>query len=91
MLALQIDNPEIELIFATKFHGNKDEFIAFIKNSLQKLENSNNDALKFKKLDPQKNSYFMKTDEENHHLSNPFENIEDTLSFSKSLREHSYR
>jgi hypothetical protein len=31
MLALEIDNPEIELIFQTKFNGNKTKFINFIR------------------------------------------------------------
>jgi hypothetical protein len=37
MLALEIDNPEIELIFKTKFNGNKNMFINFIQDSLKKL------------------------------------------------------
>jgi hypothetical protein len=47
MLALEIDNPEIELIFQTKFNGNKNKFINFIQDSLKNLENSNNDEFQF--------------------------------------------
>ena len=48
MLALEIDNPEIELIFKTKFNGNKNKFINFIQDSLKNLENANNEEFQFK-------------------------------------------
>ncbi|MFM8331732.1 MAG: hypothetical protein ACKN9T_08590 [Candidatus Methylumidiphilus sp.] len=34
MLVLEIDNPKIEHIFETQFHGNKAKFISFIQDSL---------------------------------------------------------
>lgn len=91
MLALEIDNPEIELIFQTKFNGNKNKFINFIQDSLKNLENSNNDEFQFKKLNPKQNAYRMTSVAENETLSNPFENIEDVLSYAQSLREKAYR
>ena len=91
MLALEIDNPEIELIFQTKFNGNKNQFINFIQDSLKNLENANNEEFQFKKLNPKQNAYRMISLDENEKLSNPFENVEDVLSFSQSLREKAYR
>ena len=91
MLALEIDNPEIELIFKTKFNGNKNKFINFIQDSLKNLENTNNDEFQFKQLNPKQNAYRMTSVAENEKLSNPFENIEDVLLFSQSLREKAYR
>ncbi len=91
MLALEIDNPEIELIFQTKFNGNKTKFINSIQGSLKNLENANNEEFQFKKLNPKQNAYRMISLDENEKLSNPFENVEDVLSFSQSLREKAYR
>lgn len=91
MLALEIDNPEIELIFKTKFNGNKNNFINFIQDSLKNLENVNNDELQFKKLDPKQNAYRMTNIDANEELSNPFEKVDDVLSYAKSIRERAYR
>jgi len=91
MLALEIDNPEIELIFKTKFNGNKTTFITFIQDSLKNLENANNNEFQFNKLNPKQNTYRITRVDENEKLSNPFENVEDVLSFAQSLREKAYR
>ena len=91
MLALEIDNPEIELIFKTKFNGNQTKFINFIQDSLKNLENTNNEKFQFKKLNPKQNAYRMTSVAENEKLSNPFENVEDVLSYAQSLREKAYR
>lgn len=91
MIALEIDNPEIELIFKTKFNSNKNHFINFIQDSLKNLENINNDELQFKKLDPKQNAHRMTSFDENKEFSNPFENVENVVSFAKSLRERAYR
>ena len=91
MLALEIDNPEIELIFKTKFNSNKNNFINFIQDSLKSLESVDNDLFQFKKLDPKQNAYRMTNLDENEELSNPFENVEDVFLFAKTLRERAYR
>ena len=91
MLELEIDNPEIELIFKTKFNGNQTKFINFIQDSLKNLENTNNEKFQFKKLNPKQNAYRMTSVAENEKLSNPFENVEDVLSYAQSLREKAYR
>lgn len=91
MLTLEIDNPEIELIFQTKFNGNKTKFINFIQDSLKNLENANNEEFQFNKLNPKQNVYRMISLDKNEKLLNPFENVEDVLSFSQSLREKAYR
>ncbi len=89
MLALKIDNPEIEKLFVTEFNSNTDDFIAFISSSLKKLEKQS--EFTFKKLNPQKNSYHIEIDIKDHCFSNPFKDIDDVLEFSKSLRKSSYR
>ena len=89
MLALEIDNPEIELIFKTKFEGNKNKFINFIQESLKNLENT--DEFQFKTLDPKQNAYRLNNGNNNEELTNPFAEIDDVLSFSQSLREKAYR
>ncbi len=91
MLALEIDNPEIELIFKTKFEGNKNKFINFIQDSLKNLENTNLDEFQFKKLDPKQNVYRLDNSDINGELTNPFTDIEDVLLFAQSLREKAYR
>ena len=91
MLALEINNPEIELIFKTKFDGNKVKFINFIQDSLKNLENTNNEEFQFKKLNPKQNAYRMTSIAENEKLTNPFENVKDVLFYAQSLREKAYR
>ena len=91
MLTLEIDNPEIEHIFQTKFNGKKAEFINFIQDSLKNLGDANNEEFQFKTLNPKKNAYRMIDFDKTETLSNPFENVEDVLSFAQSLREKSYR
>jgi len=91
MLALEIDNPEIEYIFQTQFNGNKAKIINFIQDSLKNLENANNEEFQFNKLNPKQNTYRMISVDDNEALSNPFETIEDVLAFSQSLREKAYR
>ncbi|MFI3217942.1 MAG: hypothetical protein QX189_02315 [Methylococcales bacterium] len=91
MLALEIDNPEIELIFKTKFEGNKNKFINFIQDSLRDLENTKADEFQFKKLDPKQNVYRLNNGDINEEMTNPFAEIEDVLLFAQSLREKAYR
>jgi ribosomal protein S17E len=91
MLALEIDNPEIELIFNTKFNGNKAKFINFIQDSLKNLDNKTAGEFAFTKLDPKENSYRLPTNTINEEMSNPFEEIDDILLFSQNLREKAYR
>ena len=91
MLALEIDNPEIELIFKTKFEGNKNKFINFIQDSLRDLENTKADEFQFKKLDPKQNVYRLNNGDVNEEMTNPFAEIDDVLLFAQSLREKAYR
>jgi hypothetical protein len=91
MLALEIDNPEIELIFNTKFEGNKNKFINFIQDSLRDLENTKADEFQFRKLDPKQNVYRLNNGDINEEMTNPFADIDDVLLFAQSLREKAYR
>lgn len=93
MLALQIDNKEIESAFVTKFNADKNKFINFIEKSLKQSKNSENE-FQFDHLDPLEHYHGLEVEtdaeiEEN--LTNPFENLEDVSSFSKKLRNSSYR
>jgi len=94
MLELQIDNKNIERAFKVKFNADKARFIAFIEDSLQKSEISTarDEEFSFNKLNPLQNYYKLENNEiAEESLSNPFENIVDTVGFSKKLRENSYR
>lgn len=93
MLLLKIDNPEIESMFLQKFDANQDEFIDFIRQSLEALNKSKQQEFSFNKQNPKENSYHMeyKENETDANNSNPFSEVDDTLSLAKSLREKAYR
>jgi hypothetical protein len=93
MLALQIDNKEIESAFVTKFNADKNKLISFIEESLKQSKNSDNE-FQFDNLNPLENYHSLEfeTDAEiKENLTNPFEKVEDVSSFSKKLRSSSYR
>ena len=93
MLALQIDNKEIESAFVTKFNADKDKLISFIEKSLKQSKNTENE-FDFDHLDPLKHCHSLEVEtnaENEDNLTNPFENVEDVSSFSKKLRTSSYR
>jgi hypothetical protein len=92
MLSLQIKNKEIESAFITKFNADKNKFISFIENSLKKLETPTDVEFQFSRLDPLENYHTLEFNDENKaNLSNPFEKVQDTIAFSKKLRNSSYR
>ncbi len=90
MLALQIENSNIESIFTDKFNSNKKDFIDFIAKSLESFKKPN-DGFSFDTLNPELNSYTITNEDKDIVLTNPFKDIDDTLAFSSSLREKSYR
>jgi len=91
MLALQIKNKKIEYAFKMRFNADKDQLIAFIEDSLKKSGMLTDEEFSFNRLDPMQNYYKLEKDDKiEENLSNPFENV-DTISFSKKLRENSYR
>lgn len=90
MLALQIENSNIESIFNDKFNSNKKDFIDFIDKSLEKFKKPNDD-LSFNTLNPELHSYTILNEDKDIVLTNPFKELDDTLAFSNSLREKSYR
>lgn len=91
MLALQIKNKAIESAFITKFNADKNQLIRFIENSLTKLDESTENEFQFSPLDPLENYHTLDIDNETTTLSNPFEKVNDTIAFSKKLRNSSYR
>ena len=90
MLALNIDNPEIENIFMEKFKSNKNDFINFIAHSLRNIK-SEESGLDYTRKDPFKNIKKLEYTDVDEELTNPFKNIEDTLFYSKELREKSWK
>lgn len=92
MLALQINNKEIESAFVTKFNADKNELISFIEKSLKQLKTTDNE-FQFSNLDPLENYHTLDVEhnENKGNLTNPFESVEDVSTFSKKLRDSSYR
>ena len=92
MLALQIDNKEIESAFVTRFNADKNELICFIEKSLKQLKTTDN-KFQFSNLDPLENYHTLDVEHSvnKENLTNPFESIEDVSTFSKKLRNSSYR
>ena len=71
MLALQIDNYEIELAFKSRFYADKDKLIAFIESSLKIPEAITNEEFIFNRLDPLNNYYKLDKSEYNDRLLTP--------------------
>ena len=99
MQQLQINSPEMQDIFETKFHSNQEKFMEFIvsfiqdnkkavDNYFQKKEKPN---FKYKKLNPMENYYKLPIDEYEEEMTNPFKDVKDSVAFAKNLREDSYR
>jgi len=99
MLHLQINSPEVKDIFETKFHSNQEEFMEFIVTFIQDnkkaidayFSKKSKSNIKYKKLDPMKNYYTLSVDKNETNMTNPFEDVEDSVIFAKKLREESYR
>jgi len=99
MLQLQINSPEMQDIFETKFHSNQEKFmefiISFIKDNKRTVDNyfhkQNKTTLKYKKLNPIENYYKLAVEEGEVEMTNPFKDVEDSVTFAKKLRENSYR
>jgi len=99
MLQLQINSPEMQDIFETKFHSNQEKFmefiISFIKDNKRTVDNyfhkQNKPTLKYKKLNPMENYHKLAVEEGEVEMTNPFKDVEDSAVFAKKLREDSYR
>ena len=99
MLQLQINSPEMQDIFETKFHSNQEKFMEFIVSFVQDNKNaidnyfhkSNKPTFKYKKLNPMENYYKLPVDENEKEMTNPFKDVTDSVAFAKKLREDSYR
>lgn len=99
MKQLQINSPEMQNIFETKFHSNQEKFMEFIVTFIQDNKNivdsyfqkQYEPTFKYKKLDPMNNYYTLSVDENETDISNPFQDVEDSVALAKKLREDSYR
>ncbi len=90
MLALQIDNPEVENIFNEQFKSNKNDFIDFITRSLKHFK-KDEVTLQYITKNPFENMKKLEYEDKEKNLTNPFENIDDVVSYSKKLRSESWR
>jgi len=96
---LQINSPEMQDIFETKFHSNQEKFmefiVAFIQDNKKVVDNyfhkRSKPTIKYKKLNPMENYYTLDVDENETEMTNPFKDVEDSVAFAKNLREESYR
>jgi hypothetical protein len=99
MIQLQINSPEMQDIFETKFHSNQEKFIEFIVSLIQDNKNivdkyfhkKDKPTLKYKKLNPMENYYKISVEESTTKMTNPFKDVEDSVAYAKRLREDSYR
>jgi len=101
MQPLEIKSPELQDIFKTKFDSDSQKFmesiVSFIQDNKKVIDSYFSDkdkpTFEYQKLDPMKHYYKISTDEiaEDAPMSNPFEEVEDSVEFAKKLRESSYR
>ena len=99
MIQLQINSPEMRDIFEIKFHSNQEKFMEFIlsfvqdnKNIVDKyFEKNKKPHISYKKLNPMENYYQLEDEESDTEMTNPFEDVEDSVAFAKELRAKSYR
>ena len=89
MLAIQIQDEEIENIFVKRFKSNKDEFVNFIKQTLKTT--SDVDTLSYVKKDPMAHMTKLQSDAADGECTNPFKDIEDVVAYSNKLRESSWK
>jgi len=99
VIQLQINSPEMQDIFETKFHSNQEKFmefiVSFIQDNKRAVDNyfhkNNRPILKYKKLNPMENYYKLSVEESETEITNPFKDVKDSVAFAKNLREESYR
>ncbi|CAA6807834.1 MAG: Unknown protein [uncultured Sulfurovum sp.] len=100
MMQLQISNPKMQKIFETQFHSNTDKFMEFIVNFVKDnskvvdsyIHNTTTPKkFSYQKLDPMENFYTLDKDDNHIEMTNPFEDVQDSVTFAKQLREDSYR
>ncbi|MBN2824521.1 MAG: hypothetical protein JXQ76_04285 [Campylobacterales bacterium] len=99
MQELQINNPQLQDIFKTKFHSNQEQFmesiLSFIQDNKKVIDSyfqqKKKPTFKYKKLDPMQNYYTIDKIDDNKAMSNPFEDVQDSVVYAKKLRQDSYR
>jgi hypothetical protein len=99
MTHLQINSPEMQDVFETRFHSNQEKFMEFIVTFIQDnkraidnyFQRKPQSGISYKKLNPQENYYTLSVDENETEMTNPFEHVEDAVALAKKLREASYR
>lgn len=86
MLALQIDNPEIENIFVEQFKSNKNEFIDFIAKNLEQFKTKKN--LQYTKKNPVEHIQTISYTDDNENLNDvkPYSHIKNSAQYIHDLR-----
>jgi hypothetical protein len=84
MLAVTINNPEIESIFASEFASDESKFIEFVAKSLRDLQHSN--ELSYIKKNPFKNIKKIKYDGNNEQSVMPYAHIQNSAEYIHNLR-----
>ena len=81
MLALQIDNIEIESVFVDKFKSNKKDFIDFIARNLEQFKPSKN--LQYTKKNPMEHIQTISYIDDNENLSDvtPYNHIKNSAQY----------
>lgn len=94
MQPLQISNPELQDIFKTRFDSNQEKFVesilSFISDNKQVIDSyflqKKKPAFKYKKLNPMQHYYKVESIDKHETMTNPFEDVEDSVAFAKKLR-----
>jgi len=92
MQPLEIKSPELQDIFKTKFGSDSQKFmeliVSFIRDNKKVVDGYFRDkdkpTFEYQKLNPMQHYYKISTDEieENAPMSNPFEEVEDSVEFA---------
>ena len=103
MQELRITNPQMQKIFEREFQSNKDKFMEFILSFVKENGKMVDDyfsqitnpkkpkSFNYTKLNPMDNFYTLEKDNSDIEATNPFEEVEDTVTLAKKLREEAYR
>jgi len=90
-MTIKLDNPEIEHYFVDEFKSDIKSFSEFILKQLEHYKKKN--EFEVVHLDPKENSYRLKFDDidDVSEDDNPFKDIEDVATYSRKLRDKSWR
>jgi len=90
-MTIQLNNPKIEDIFISEFKSDIKLFSEFILKNLEHYKKQKEFNVTY--LDPKQNSYKLKYDDldDVKEEDNPFKDIDDVATYSRELRDKSWR